>query len=142
MNENGQTKLSINSWNIVFWVAQSLLALIYGYAAWMKLTLPVEGLLDLGWNWASDIPLNYIHAIGTIEMLGAVGIILPALLRILPRLTPLAALGMTFVQFAAISLHGFRGEFEVLPFNLFLLVLSVFVIYGRTYKRVILSKNS
>lgn len=141
MTENNHLKSGVDSWNIALWISQSILALIYGYAGWMKLTLPVEGLLNLDWNWATDMSLGFIKMIGITELLGAFGVILPALLRILPRLIPLAALGMTIIQGAAISLHGFRGEFEVLPFNLFLLALSIFVIYGRIYKRNILPKN-
>lgn len=130
-----------DAWNIGLWIAQALLAFIFCYAGWMKLTLPVEGLLELGWGWATDMPLLFIRFIGIAEILGAIGIILPALLRILPWLTPLAAFGMVIVQVAAIALHMSRGETEVLPFNFALLLLAVTVIYGRTRKRVILPRN-
>lgn len=136
------TKPRFDGLNIGLWVAQGVLAFMYIFAGWTKLTQPLEALLEMGWGWAANMPLSFIRFIGIAEIAGAIGLILPALLRIQPKLTPLAAMGLTLVQIAAIVLHASRGEFAVLPLNVVLLALSVFVVYGRTKKRVILPKNS
>ncbi|NMA99302.1 MAG: DoxX family protein [Phyllobacteriaceae bacterium] len=123
-----------NAWNIGLWVAQGLLALVYAMAGMTKLTQPIDALVAAGMGYAGDFPELLTRFIGTVEVLGALGIILPALLRIQPRLTPLAALGFSIIQVLAILLHLWRGEFFVLPMNVVLLALSLFVMWGRTRK--------
>lgn len=89
----------------------------------------------MGWTWALTMPPAFILFLGVMEILGAIGIIAPAVTRILPFLTPLAAAGMAFVQVSAIVLHGVRGETATsLPLNLVLLALALFVLWGRTRK--------
>ncbi len=121
-------------WNIGLWVAQTLLAAIYVMAGFMKLTQSIDALVASGMGYAGDYPELLTRFIGTAEVLGAIGIILPALTRIMPRLTPLAALGFSVIQVLAMGLHIMRGEFAVLPINLILLALSLFVLWGRTRK--------
>ena len=121
-------------WNIGLWVAQALLAAIYLMAGFMKLTQPIDALVASGMGYAGDYPELLTRFIGTAEVLGAIGIILPALTRIMPRLTPLAALGFSLIQVLAMGLHTMRGEFAVLPVNVVLLALSLFVLWGRTRK--------
>ena len=135
MDEHG-TKKHLDWWAVGLWASQLILAAIFLYAGFMKLGRSPEGLAELGWTWAMDLPLPFIRFIGAMEILGAVGIILPAASRILPWLTPLAAAGMAFVQISAIILHGARGETaETVWFNLTLLALSAFVLWGRLSKR-------
>ena len=124
----------MNKWNIGLWVAQVVLAAIYVMAGFMKLTQPIDALVASGMTYAGDYPEMLTRFIGTMEVLGAVGIILPAATRILPILTPLAALGFSTIQVLAIGLHSSRGEFQVLPVNLVLLALSLFVLWGRLRK--------
>lgn len=123
-----------NGWNIGLWAAQALLALFYGFAGFNKLTQSMEGLAAMGMSYAVDFPELLTRFIGTMEVLGAIGIILPALTRIQPRLTPLAALGFSIIQVLAMAVHTTRGEFGVLPMNLVLLALSLFVLWGRSRK--------
>lgn len=118
-------------WNIGLWAAQAVLAAVYGMAGLSKLTQPVEGLAAMGMSYALDFPELLTRFIGTMEVLGAIGIILPALTRIMPRLTPLAALGFSVIQVLAMGVHLSRGELMVLPMNLVLLALSLFVLWGR-----------
>lgn len=129
-----------NFWNIGLWVAQGLLALVYGMAGFMKLTQPIEALVAAGMGYAGDFPELLTRFIGTAEVLGAIGIILPALLRIQPKLTPLAALGFSIIQVLAMLLHISRGEFAVLPMNVVLLALSLLVFWGRTRKSPIAAR--
>ncbi len=74
------------------------------------------------------------------EILGVMGLILPAATRIQPQLTVWAAKGLLAIQALAIPFHAFRGEFAPLPFNLIYVALAVFVIWGRTRKAPILPR--
>ena len=121
-------------WNIGLWVVQALLAAFYAMAGSMKLSQPIEALVASGMSYAGDFPELLTRFIGTMELLGAIGIILPAATRILPGLTPLAAVGFSVIQVLAMGVHISRGEFEVLPMNVVLLALSILVVWGRTRK--------
>ena len=70
----------------IVWVGQALLALFFAYAGWMKLSQTPAALTEMGWHWAADVPPALIIFIGVMEILGAIGIVLPAALRILPWL--------------------------------------------------------
>lgn len=121
-------------WNIGLWVVQVVLAAIYAMAGFMKVSQPIDALVASGMSYAGDYPQLLTRFIGAAELLGAVGIILPALTRIVPVLTPLAALGFSLIQLLAMLVHGTRGEFVVLPVNVVLLALSLFVFWGRLKK--------
>ena len=127
-------------WNIGLWVVQVLLAAFYAMAGSMKLTQTIEALVASGMSYAGDYPELLTRFIGTMELLGAIGIILPAATRIRPRLTPLAALGFSVIQVLAMGVHISRGEFMVLPMNLVLLALALFVVWGRTRKAPIAAR--
>jgi uncharacterized membrane protein YphA (DoxX/SURF4 family) len=116
---------------VALWVAQILLAAVFGLAGFMKLTQPIATLAQM-LKWPGDVPWELVRFIGTMELLGTVGIILPAATRIMPRLTALAALGFAAIQVLAIPFHISRGEAAMaLPLNIPLLALAVFVAWGR-----------
>ena len=116
------------------WVAQVLLALMFGAAGVMKLLQPIEALGAM-MTWVTVTPDLLVRFIGFVELAGALGMILPAITRILPFLTPLAALGFAIIQVLAIGVHASLGETAMsLPMNLVLLVLSLFVAWGRFRK--------
>ena len=120
-------------WLVGIWSAQILLALLFGAAGAMKVTMSPEALAAAGMSEALVLPPWLLHFIGLSELAGAVGIVLPTLTGIMPRLTPLAALGLTTIQVLAIGFHLGRGEFAAMaPINLTLLGLSLFVLWGRT----------
>jgi predicted ATPase with chaperone activity len=75
-----------------------------------------------------------------VDLAGGIGILLPSLTRILPKLTVLAALGCTVLQILAIAFHASRDEFMVLPFNAVLISLSIFVLWGRHNKAQIAAR--
>jgi hypothetical protein len=135
---NGTTGRS--GWNIGLWVAQALLAAFYFYAGFNKVSQPIEVLAAMSMGFVLFVPEWLTRFIGVAELLGAVGIVLPALIRIMPRLTPLAALGLSIIQVLAILLHASRGEFAVLPLNVVLLALSLFVLWGRERKAPIAAR--
>jgi putative oxidoreductase len=129
-----------NGWNIGLWVAQVLLAAFYLFAGYNKLTQPIEALGAMGMGFVLVVPELLTRFIGLAEVLGAVGLILPAATRIMPRLTPLAALGLSIIQVLAIGFHISRGEVMVLPMNLVLLALSLLVLWGRERKAPIATR--
>ena len=118
--------------NIALWVAQVLLAGMYGMAGGMKTFQPDGVRKNLQMTWAHDKQDGYIRFVGVSELLGALGLILPILTGILPWLTPLAAVGLSIIQLLAIFMvHLPKKEYQVIPVNIVLLALSVFVAYGR-----------
>ena len=123
----------VNWWNIALWVAQVFLAAMFLFAGYAKTFNAPEVLAsEMGMGWALSFPAWFVLFLGIAELLGGIGVILPAATRILPWLTPLAAVGFAVVQVAAMILHATRGEFAVLPFNVLLLAASLFVAWGRT----------
>jgi len=124
-------------WTLTLWGAQILLAIAFGGAGLMKLSQPIEALGAM-MSWVNHSPDWLVRFIGFAEVAGALGMILPALTRIAPFLTPLAALGFVVIQVLAIGVHASLGETAgSLPINLVLLALSLFVAWGRWKKRPI-----
>lgn len=118
--------------NVVLWIAAGLLAVLYLGAGGMKLATPREKLLENpNMGWTADFSAAALKGIGAIEIVGAIGLILPWALDIAPVLTPLAATGLAIIQIGAIIVHGRRKETKALPMNVVLLVLAVFVAVGR-----------
>ena len=120
-------------WRISLWIAQLLLAAMYIPSGLMKLTKPIA---ELGPQipWTADLPEALVRIAGTADLAAGLGVVLPAVTRIAPRLTVWAAVGATVLQVLAIALHTSRGEFGVLPINFALIALQLFVIWGRTKK--------
>lgn len=117
--------------NIAIWVGQVMLAVAFGGAGFIKLTTPLDQLAEM-MSFVNHSPAWLVTFIGAVEVLGAIGVILPVLTRILPWLTPLAAVGFAVIQVLAIGVHASLGETATtLPINLVLLALSVFVVWGR-----------
>ncbi len=82
-------------------------------------------------KWPADVSPGLLTFTGVAEILGAIGLILPALTGILPWLTPLAALGLAVIMLLAAIFHLTRREYQNIVVNLVLLVLAAFVAYGR-----------
>jgi DoxX-like family len=97
----------------------------------MKVILPREKLAASGWRWVDDFSAGAVRAIGTLEVLAAVGLILPAALDIAPVLVPVAGLGLVLLLIGATITHLRRHEAKVIVVPLALLALSVFVAWGR-----------
>jgi uncharacterized membrane protein YphA (DoxX/SURF4 family) len=116
--------------NIVLWIVQILLALAFGMAGIMKVSQPVDR-LETRMGWVKDVGPGGVRLIGTLEILGAIGLILPAVTGILPWLTPLAATGLVLTMIGAMITHGRRGEYSRIGINVVLLLLALFVAYGR-----------
>jgi len=115
--------------NATLWVIQWMLALVLvGGGVW-KLITPAAQLAEV-FPWVGETPLSLLHVTSGLDVLGGLGVLLPALTRIRPQLTVLAALGCAALQVSAIVFHLFRGETDV-AFNVVLVLLSAFVVWGR-----------
>jgi len=89
--------------NIVLWIIQVLLALLFLFAGGMKLILPIDVLTSMGPPNQVQLPGLFIRFIGVCEVLGALGLILPGLFRIKTRLTTLAAAGLMIIMIGAVA---------------------------------------
>ena len=116
--------------NTAIWIAQGLLAVVFAFSGLSKLIQPYERLAQQ-MGYVNDFSPNTIRAIGVAEVLGAAGVVLPALTDILPWLTPTAAIGLVLVMLGAMATHLRRREYAMIAINLVLLALEVFVAYGR-----------
>lgn len=110
-------------------LAQLLVAGPFVFGGITKLTTPIGELVKV-MSWVGEYPF-LARATGVIDILGGIGIILPALLRIQPRLTVWAAYGAMALQVCAFIFHFSRGETEVLPMNVAFFALAAFVAWGR-----------
>lgn len=113
------------------WIVQGLLALLFGMAGIKKSTEPVEKLLKSGITWAGRVSLPTVRFIGIAELLAAIGLVLPLALNILPVLTSAAAAGIIVIMLLAIAHHLKYKENKAIVFNIVLLLLAAFVVYGR-----------
>lgn len=116
--------------NIALWVLQIILALMFVMAGSLKATQPLDNLAKR-MAWVPAVPGALVRFIGISELLGAIGLILPALIHVLPWLTIAAAIGLAVIMFLAILVHGSRREYQNIIANVVLLALLVFVVYGR-----------
>jgi DoxX-like protein len=108
------------------WIVQGLLALLFLFAGGMKLVLPLEKLTG-----PFPLPGLFLRFIGVCEVLGALGLILPGLLRIRPGLTPLAAAGLVIIMIGATALTAAAGAVAPALIPLVVGILAAFVAYGR-----------
>jgi len=108
------------------WVCQGLLALLFLFAGGMKLVLPLAAL-----KGPIALPGLLLRFIGVMEVLGAIGLILPGLLRIRTGLTPLAAAGLVIIMIGATSLTLAAGLLGTALFSFVVGVIAAFVAYGR-----------
>jgi DoxX-like family len=108
------------------WIVQGLLALIFLFSGGMKLALPLEALTE-----QTPLPGLFVRFIGVAEVLGALGLVLPGLLRIRPGLTPLAAAGLVIIMIGAMVLTLAGGDVALALIPLVVGLLSAFVAYGR-----------
>lgn len=118
--------------HIVLWIVSGLLAAVFLVAGSTKSLIPREKLARApGGGWVLDFSPRFVKTLGALEILGAIGLILPALLNIAPVLTPLAAVGLGIVMVGAAIVESRRREFMHALGNLAYLAMAVFVAWGR-----------
>ena len=116
--------------NIVLWICAGLLAAMFLMASVMKATMPKEKLLPT-MKWAETWSVPQLRALGTVEVLGAIGLILPRALNIAAVLTPLAAVGCAIVMIGAVLTHIRMKDYKGTGMPIVLLVLAIVVAAGR-----------
>lgn len=117
--------------NVVLWVIAGLLALAFLAAGAMKLAQPKEKLAASGMEWVDGFAPGAIKAIGALEVLAAVGLVVPPLVGVAPVLAPLAALGLVAMMVGAAITHARRGETQMIVVNVVLGLLAAVVAWGR-----------
>ncbi len=126
--------------NITLWIVQVLLAAMFLIAGIMKSSMPMEQLY-VSMAWTKDVPMGLVRFIGISELLGAIGLLLPSILRIKPVLTPVAASALIVVLVLAIFFHISRGEANIIGMHIVLILVALFVAWGRFKKVPIRAKK-
>ncbi|MEV4533597.1 DoxX family protein [Asanoa sp. NPDC049518] len=117
--------------NVVLWIIAVLLGGAFVAAGLMKMLQPKEKLIETGLGWTEGFSPNAVKAIGALDILAGVGLILPALFGVAEILVPLAAVGIVLLMIGAVVVHGRRRETPMVIANLVLLVLAAVVVWGR-----------
>lgn len=126
--------------HLMLWLVQVLLAAAFFLVGWTHAAAAIEVAIARA-PWVASLPVPLVRFIGVVELAGALGLILPAGTRIMPRLTPLAAIGLATMMALAIPFHLVRGETSAIVLNLGLGSLAAFVALGRT-RRALISARS
>ncbi len=116
---------------VALWGVQLLLAVLFFGAGMFKTFTPIDE-LAAAMPWVGYSPAAVVRFVGISEILGGLGLVLPAATRLLPFLTPLAAAGLVVVMALAAVMHGTHGELEGIPVNVVLGGLALFVAVGRS----------
>jgi hypothetical protein len=117
--------------NVALWIVAGVLAVAMLGSGLTKAIQPREKLVKSGMGWAEDFSPNTVKLIGVLEALGAIGLILPALLDIAPILVPVAATGLAITMAGAVIVHLRRKEYQATAPSAVLLLLALFVAWGR-----------
>ena len=112
------------------WIVQGLLAALFLFAGGMKLIMPLEKMTG-----PISLPGPFLRFIGVVEVLGALGLILPGLLHIRPGLTPLAAAGLVIIMLGATVITVVGGDVVPALIPLVVGLLAAFVVYGRRRRK-------
>ena len=116
--------------NAVLWIVQAVLAAAFLVAGALKVSQPKQKLTDM-MGWPGDFSPNVIKGIGTVELLAAIGLILPAATGIATWLTPLAGVGLAVLMVGAMATHYRRKEPQMIVTNVVIFALAVLVAWGR-----------
>jgi len=122
-----------NGMHVALWIAQVILGVSLIWAALTKLVQPI-GNLSAMWPWTGQIPFGLVKLTGMLDLAGGMGLILPSLLRIKPRLTPLAAAEVFVLMICACVFHILRGEASLIGVNIVFALMAAFIGWGRLRK--------
>jgi uncharacterized membrane protein YphA (DoxX/SURF4 family) len=117
--------------NTALWTIAGVLAFAFAAAGLLKLTQSKTTLAASGMGWVYDFPAGTVKAIGALEILAAVGLILPAALDIVPVLVPIAAAALILMMIGAALTHARRREYPLITVNVVLAVLALCIAWGR-----------
>lgn len=116
---------------VTYWIVAGLLALFYLYSGAIKVVQSKEKLRPM-MAWVDTMPLAFVRTIGVLEVLGAIGLMLPPLMGVAPWLALAAAIGLVLVQVGGITLHLRRGEAKVIGLNIVLLAAAAVTVWLAT----------
>lgn len=119
--------------NIALWIVAGLLALVYVGSGGFKIIASKETIAATGpaAGWTEDFKPRSIKALGVFEVLGGLGLVLPAVLGVAQDLVPLAALGLAMIMVGAVVTRISRHEYKLMMVDLTYLILIGFVAWGR-----------
>jgi uncharacterized membrane protein YphA (DoxX/SURF4 family) len=117
--------------NTLLWILQIVLALAFAGAGLLKLIKPPAELAKMLGGWVDDFPTALLKPLGLAELAGAVGLVVPPLVGVLPVLTPIAAVGLVIVMLGAVVTHARRGEYPNVAANLVLAAVAVVIAWSR-----------
>ena len=118
--------------NLVLWGSAGLLALVALTGGVTKVFVPKEKLAAApGGGWTAEASVGFVKTLGVLELLAAVGLILPAVVDIAPVLVPVTAVCWVFLMVGAMVTHGRRGEARFVVLNLIYLALAASIAWGR-----------
>ena len=116
---------------VAYWVLAVLLGTLYVYSGGRKVSQTKDQLRPM-MAWVDDLPLGLVRAIGVLELLGTVGLVVPPLTGVAPWLALAAAVGFVLLQVGAVDVHVSRGEVRDLWLNVTLLVLAAITVWVAT----------
>ena len=120
--------------NRALWIVTGLLAVAYLIGGAGKLIMPKEKIAATpGGGWVEDFSAGAVKSIGALEVLGALGLVLPAVTGIVPVLVPLAAVGLVLLMVGAVITRLRRREAKFMVADLVYLALAAFVAWGRSF---------
>ncbi|MFI6736897.1 DoxX family protein [Nonomuraea sp. NPDC050451] len=118
--------------NLALWIAAGLLAAVAVSGGISKTFVPKEKLAAVAsGGWTADVSAGFVRTLGVLELLAAVGLILPAALDIAPVLVPVTAVCWVLLMVGAMITHGRRGESAFVVLNLIYLAVAAFIAWGR-----------
>ena len=117
--------------NVLLWTLQALLAAAFAGAGTLKLIRPRTELVDKLGGWVEDFPAPLLKPLGAVELLAAVGLVVPPLVDVWPELAAIAAAGLVIIMLGAIATHARRSEYSNVAVNVVLAVVAIVVAWGR-----------
>jgi len=118
--------------NLALWIATGLLTLVALISGFGKAFVPKEKMAQYrGAGWVKDYSVGFLKTIGVLEILAAVGLILPAVVNIAPVLVPVTAVCWVLLMIGAIIIHLRHGDAKSVVGNLIYLALAAFIAWGR-----------
>jgi len=126
--------------NIILWISQILIAILLLSGTFIKF-MPIEKVAAM-MPWTGEVPVWAVRLLGVIDLLGAIGLILPAALGIKRKLVAVTALCIVLLMISAIVFHVARNEASSIGINIFTASVAAFIAWGRSSKASIRSKQS
>jgi hypothetical protein len=118
--------------NLALWIGAGLLAVVALTGGITKVFVPKQKLAAAsGGGWTEGAGVGFVKTLGVLELLAAVGLILPAAVDIAPVLVPVTAVCWVLLMVGAMATHGRRREFKLVVLNLIYLALAAFIAWGR-----------